>query len=78
MTPDERRIAHAALGVGPWGNHNDIVIAIADALQLDPPRVESVLHRLRIRMILLRVSTTKSRGETPSFRYEKGMEWTEE
>ena len=78
MTLEERQIANAALATGPWGNHNDIVIAIADALQLDSPRVESVLHRLRIRMILVRVSATSSRGETPSFRYERGMEWTEE
>ena len=78
MTPEERRIAHAALAIGPWVNHNDIVIAVADTLQLDPPRVESVLHRLRIRMILVRVSATRSRGETPTFRYEKGMEWPEE
>ena len=78
MTPEERRIANAALATGAWGNHNDIVIAIADFLQLDPSRVESVLHRLRIQMILVRVSATRSRGETSSFRYERGMEWTED
>ena len=78
MTPDERKIANAALATGPWGNHNDIVIAIADALQLDPPLVESVLQRLRIQMILVRVSASRSRGETPCFRYERGMEWREE
>ena len=48
MTVDERRIANAALGAGPWDNHDQIVIAVADGLGLDAQRVESVLQRLRI------------------------------
>ena len=36
MTADERTIANAALGAGPWANHDHIVIAVADRLGLKP------------------------------------------
>jgi hypothetical protein len=78
MTPDERRIANAALGAGPWDNHDQIVIAVADVLKLEPPRVEAVLQRLRIRMVLVCVSAANATSETASVGYQRGIDWTEE
>jgi hypothetical protein len=43
MTADERTIANAALHAGPWANHDQIVIAVADGLGLEPTDVEAVL-----------------------------------
>jgi len=78
MTADERTIANAALGAGPWDNNDQIVIAVADRLGLKPQRVESVLQRLRIRMVLVCVSAASAGSETASVRYERGMDWTDE
>ena len=78
MTPDERRIANAALGAGSWDNHDEIVMAVADGLGLEPRHVEAVLQRLRIRMVLVCVSAANAMGETTSLRYQRGMDWTEE
>jgi hypothetical protein len=79
MTTDERRIANAALGAGPWANHDQIVIAVADGLKLEAKHVEAVLQRLRIRMVLVCVSAARAGSESAaSVRYEKGMDWTEE
>ena len=78
MTADERRIANAALGAGPWASHDQIVTATADLLGLEPQRVESVLQRLRIRMVLVCVSAANAGNETASIRYERGMDWTDE
>ena len=79
MTADERTIANAALGAGPWDNHDQIVIAVADAVNLDPQHVESVLQRLRIRMVLVCVSAASAGSEgAASVRYERGMDWTDE
>jgi hypothetical protein len=77
MTTDERRIANAALGAGPWENHDQIVIAVADVLKLEPQHVESVLQRLRIRMVLVCVSAASAGSEGASVRYERGMDWTD-
>ena len=63
MTFDERRIATAALNAGPWNNHDQIVIAVADRLDVDSHQVEAVLQRLRVRMLLVCISGTRSRGE---------------
>lgn len=78
MTADERTIANAALGAGPWDNHDQIVIAVADRLGLKPQRVESILQRLRIRLVLVCVSAANAGSETASVRYERGMDWTDE
>ena len=78
MTPEERRIANAALGAGPWDSHDQIVIAVADVLNLEAQHVEAVLQRLRIRMVLVRVSAANAASETATVRYQRGMEWTEE
>ena len=79
MTSDEGRIANATLHAGPWDNHDQIVIAVADALNLDPQHVESVLQRLRIRMVLVCVSAANAGSEgAASIRYERGMDWTDE
>jgi hypothetical protein len=78
MTTDERTIATAAPGAGPWDNHDQIVIAVADVLKLEPPRVESVLQRLRIRMVLVCVSAASATSETATVRYQRGIDWTEE
>jgi hypothetical protein len=78
MTTDERRIANAAPRVGPWDNHDQIVIAVADVLNLEARHVESVLQRLRIRMVLVCVSAANAASETASVRYQRGMDWTEE
>jgi hypothetical protein len=78
MTADERTIANAALGAGPWDNHDQIVIAVAHLLALEPQRVESILQRLRIRMVLVCVSAANATSETASVRYERGMDWTDE
>ena len=77
MTADERTIANAALGAGPWENHDQIVIAVADGLGLEAQRVESVLQRLRVRMVLVCVSAANATSETASVRYERGMDWTD-
>jgi hypothetical protein len=77
MTADERRIANAALGAGPWENHDQIVIAVSDALKLEPQRVEAILQRLRIRMVLVCVSAANATSENASVRYERGMDWTD-
>ena len=79
MTADERRIANAALGAGPWENHDQIVIAVAHLLGLEPQRVEAVLQRVRIRMVLVCVSAASAGSEgSASVRYERGMDWTDE
>ena len=78
MTPDEHRIATAALGAGSWEDHDQIVIAVAHALGLEPPLVEAVLQRLRIRMVLVCVSAANAMSEAGSVRYQRGMDWTEE
>ena len=79
MTSEERRIANAALGAGPWDNHDQIVIAVADALRLEAKRVEAVLQRLRIRMVLVCVSAANAGSEgVGPVRYQRGMDWTEE
>jgi len=78
MTPDERRIANAALRAGPWENHDQIVIAVADLTGLEAQRVEAVLQRLRIRMVLVCVSAANATSDNASVRYERGMDWTEE
>jgi hypothetical protein len=78
MTRDERRIANAALGAGSWDSHEQIVSAVADGLGLEAQRVEAVLQRLRIRMVLVCVSAANATSETASVRYQRGMDWTEE
>jgi hypothetical protein len=78
MTADERRIATAALGAGPWDNHDQIVIAVADVLNLEAQHVEAVLQGLRIRMVLVCVSAANVTSETASVRYQRGMDWTDE
>ena len=78
MSLDERQIANAALGAGPWEDHDQIVIAVADGLGLEAQHVESVLQRLKIRMVLVCVSAASAMGETASVRYQRGMDWTEE
>jgi hypothetical protein len=44
---EERRMANAALRAGPWENHDQIVIAVADGLGLEAQHVEAVLQRFR-------------------------------
>ncbi len=78
MTAEERKIANAALHSGPWDNHDQIVIAVADLLGLEAQRVESVLQRLRIRLVLVCVSAANPTSETASVRYQRGMDWTDE
>jgi hypothetical protein len=78
MTTDERRIANAALGAVPWDSHDQIVVAVSDTLKLAPQRVESVLQRLRVRMVLVCVSAANATSETASVRYQRGMDWTDE
>jgi predicted secreted protein len=70
MTADERRIADAALRAGPWANHDQIVIAVADGLGLEPTDVESVLMRLRFSEVLNCVHYMKD-----SVCYEEGKNW---
>jgi len=77
MTADERTIANSALAAGPWDNHDQIVIAVADLLGLEARRVEAVLQRLRIRMVLVCVSAANATSETASVRYERGIDWTD-
>jgi hypothetical protein len=65
MTADERRISNAALGAGPWDNHDQIVIAVADRLVLELQTIETVLQRLRVRGIvncMVLVQTGRDRG----------------
>jgi hypothetical protein len=71
MTPNERRIATAALGAGPWANHDQIVIAVADGLGLGPTDVEAALARLRISEVLNCVHYVND-----SVCYEEGENWT--
>jgi len=78
MTADERTIANAALHAGPWDSHDQIVIAVAHLLGLEPRHVEAVLQRLRIRMVLVCVSAANAGSEGGSVRYERGMDWMEE
>ena len=78
MTTDERRIANAALGAGSREDHDQIVIAVADVLNLEAQHVEAVLQRLRVRMVLVCVSAVNATNETASVRYERGIDWTEE
>jgi hypothetical protein len=78
MTAEERRIANAALGAGSWDSHEQIVSAVADGLGLEAQRVEAVLQRLRIRMVLVCVSAANAASETASVRYQRGIDWTEE
>jgi hypothetical protein len=67
MTAEERTIANAALGAGPWDTHDQIAIAVADVLKLEPRRVEAVLQQLRIRMVLVCVSAANATSETLRF-----------
>ena len=79
MTHEERQIANAALGAGPWEDHDQIVIAVADRLGLAAKHVEAVLQRLRIRMVLVCVSAARAgSGSAEWVRYDKGMDWTNE
>jgi hypothetical protein len=78
MTAEERRIGTAALHAGPWDNDDQIVIAVADGLGLEARHVEAVLQRLRIRMVLVCVSAANATSETPSVRYQRGIDWTDE
>jgi hypothetical protein len=78
MTTDERRIANAALGAGSWDDHDQIVIAMADGLGLEAQTIETVLQRLRVRMVLACISAANAASETASVRYQRGMDWTEE
>ena len=73
MTADERRIANAALAAGPWANHHQIVIAVADGLGLEPTDVEAVLIRLRFNEVLNCVHYVKD-----SVCDEEGKNWTVE
>jgi len=77
MTAEERKIANAALGAGPWDNHDQIVIAAADGLGLEPQTIETVLQRLRVRRVVNCISSATTGSESPSVRYERGMDWTE-
>jgi hypothetical protein len=70
MNHEERTIATAALDAGPWANHNQIVIAIADRLKLETKRVEEVLQRLTTRQVLNSIAYRKD-----SIRYEEGENW---
>jgi hypothetical protein len=70
MTSDERQIADAALRAGPWANHDQIVIAVAEGLGLEARRVESVLIRLRFSEVLNCVHYMKD-----SVCYEEGKNW---
>jgi hypothetical protein len=74
-TAEERTIANAALGAGPWDSHDEIVIAVAHLLGLEAQLVEVILQRLRIRMVLVCVSAANATSETASVRYERGMDW---
>jgi hypothetical protein len=78
MTAEERTIANAALNTGPWDNHDQIVIAVADQLRLEPRRVEAVLQQLRIRMVLVCVSAANATSENASVRYDRGMDLMDE
>jgi hypothetical protein len=73
MTPDERRIANAALHAGPWASHDQIVIAVADGLGLEPTNLEAALMRLRISEVLNCVHYVND-----SVCYEEGKNWTDE
>jgi hypothetical protein len=75
MTAGDRTIANAAIGAGPWDNHDQIVIAVGDLPELEAQRVEAVLERLRIRMVLVCVSAANATSENASVRYELGMDW---
>ena len=78
MTTEERRIANAALGAGSWDDHDQIVIAVANLLGLEPQHVDSVLQRLRIRMVVVCVSAANASSVVVSVRYERGIDWTDE
>jgi hypothetical protein len=78
MTADERRIANAAVGAGPWDSHNQIMTAVTNLLKLEPRHPESVLQRLRIRMVSVWVSAANAKSENASVRHERGMDWTDE
>ena len=78
VTPAERRIANAAVAAGPWENHDEIVIAVADLWDLDTMEVEAVLRRLRVRQVLNCVSTAMDMNQSAaSVRYQRGIEWTD-
>lgn len=78
MTPEERRIANAALGAGPWDDHDQIVTAVTHVLNLEAQHVKAVLQRLRIRMVLVCVGAANATSETASVRYQRGIDWTDE
>ena len=78
MTPDERRIASAALGAGSYDTHDQLVVAVAAGLKRDPQTVEAVLQKLRIRMVLVCVSAANASSVVASVRYERGIDWTNE
>ena len=73
MTAEERRIANGALHAGPWANHDQIVIAVAEGLGLEPTDVEAVMIRLRFSEVLNCVHYMKD-----SVCYEEGKNWTED
>ena len=77
MTPDERRIATVALHAGPWEDHDQIVIAVADVLKLEARHVEAVLQRLRIRQVLNCISTSATNDSAVRVQYEKGTDWVD-
>ena len=80
MTHEERTIANAALRAGPWENHDQMVMVVADGLKLEPQKVEAVLKRLRIRLVLNCLSTARDVNEraAASVRYEEGINWTDD
>lgn len=54
------------------------MVVVSDALKLEPQRVETVLQRLKIRMVLVCVSATNVASETASVRYQRSIDWTDE
>jgi hypothetical protein len=73
MTADELRIAAAALDAGPWADHDQIVIVVADGLGLEPTDLEAALMRLRSSEVLNCVHYVND-----SVCYEEGKNWTDE
>lgn len=78
MTADERLFANAALRAGSRDNHDELVIAVGAGLKRDPQTVESVLQRLRIRMVLVCTSAADAVSQIGFVRYQRGVEWMDE
>ena len=79
VTAEQRSIANAALNAGSYGNDDQLINAVAAALNLKPIKVESVLELLRIRQVLDYVTTSRNvNGSRVSVRYERGVDWKEE